>query len=163
MQKLPRITGKFGLGAQTQYVSKSGKFSRGHRTGKGQFSIQSQRKAMPKNVQTIIQSCSFHMLARICSKSYKLVFGSTWTENFQMHKLRFRVRGTRGQTANIPWNMNQARKFQNNIYFCIIDYAKVFDCVCHNTLKNSVKKRDGNTRPPFLPPEKPMCMSRSSS
>ena len=48
----------------TQYVSKFGKLSSGHRTGKGQFSFQSQRKAMPKNVQTTVQLCSFHMLAR---------------------------------------------------------------------------------------------------
>ena len=38
------------------YASKSGKFSSGHRTGKGQFSFQSQRKAMPKNAQTTAQS-----------------------------------------------------------------------------------------------------------
>ena len=48
----------------TQYASKFGKLSSGHRTGKGQFSFQSQRKTMPKNVQTTIQLCSFHMLAR---------------------------------------------------------------------------------------------------
>ena len=47
----------------TQYVSKSGKLSSGHRTGKGQFSFQSQRKAMPKNVQTTTQLHSSHMLA----------------------------------------------------------------------------------------------------
>ena len=47
----------------TQYVSKSGKLSRGHRTGKGQFSFQSQRKAMPKNAQTTTQLHSSHMLA----------------------------------------------------------------------------------------------------
>ena len=46
----------------TQYVSKFGKLSSGHRTGKGQFSYQSQRKAMLKHVQTIIQLHSFHML-----------------------------------------------------------------------------------------------------
>ena len=40
------------------------KLSNGHRTGKGQFSFQSQRRAMPKNVQTTIQLCSFHMLAK---------------------------------------------------------------------------------------------------
>jgi len=39
----------------TQYASKSGKLSSGHRTGKGQFSFQSQRKAMPKNAQTTVQ------------------------------------------------------------------------------------------------------------
>ena len=46
-----------------QYVNKLGKLSNGHRTGKGQFSFQSQRRAMPKNVQTTVQLCSFHMLA----------------------------------------------------------------------------------------------------
>ena len=39
----------------TQYTSKFGKLSSGHRTGKGQFSFQSQRKAMPKNAQTTTQ------------------------------------------------------------------------------------------------------------
>ena len=43
---------------------KFGKFSSGHRIGKGQFSFQFQRRAMPKNVQTIAQLHSFHMLAR---------------------------------------------------------------------------------------------------
>ena len=40
------------------------KLSSGHRTGKGQFSLQSQRKAMPKNAQTTTQLCSSHMLAK---------------------------------------------------------------------------------------------------
>ena len=60
----------------TQYVSKFGKFSTGHRTRKGQFSFQSHRRAMPKNIQTNIQLCSFHMLTRLCSKSFKLGFSN---------------------------------------------------------------------------------------
>ena len=48
----------------TQYASKFGKLSSGHRTGKGQFSFQSQRKAMPKNAQTTAQLYSSHMLAK---------------------------------------------------------------------------------------------------
>ena len=48
----------------TQYGSKFGKLSSGHRTGKGQFSFQSQRKAMPKNVQTTAQLHSSHTLAK---------------------------------------------------------------------------------------------------
>ena len=48
----------------TQYASKFGKLSSGHRTGKCHFSFQSQRKAMPKNVQTTKQLNSFHMLAK---------------------------------------------------------------------------------------------------
>ena len=51
------------LKCYTQYVSKFGKPSYGHRTGKGQISFQSQRRVMPKNVQTTIHLCSFHMLA----------------------------------------------------------------------------------------------------
>ena len=45
-------------------------------TEKCQFSLQSQRKAMPKNVQTTVQLRSFHMPARLCSKSFKLGFNS---------------------------------------------------------------------------------------
>ena len=44
--------------------SKFGKLSSGHRTGKGQFSFQSQRRTMPKNVQTTVQLPLLHMLAR---------------------------------------------------------------------------------------------------
>ena len=40
-------------------------------------------------------------------------------------------RGTRDQIANIHWIMEKAREFQKNIYFCLIDYAKAFDCVDH--------------------------------
>ena len=39
---------------------------------------------------------------------------------------------TRDQIANICWIIEKAREFQKNIYFCFIDYAKVFDCVDHN-------------------------------
>ena len=70
-------------------------------------------------------------------------------------------RGTRDQIANILWIMEKAREFQKNIYFCFIDYAKAFDCVDHKKLENS--ERDGNTRPPDLPPEKPICRSGSNS
>ena len=73
----------------SQYASKFGKLSSGHRTGKGQFSIQSQRRAMPRNVPAIIQLYSFYMLARLCSKPFKLGFSSIQTENFQMYKLDF--------------------------------------------------------------------------
>ena len=71
-------------------------------------------------------------------------------------------RGTRDQIANIRWIMEKAREFQEkeNIYFCFIDYAKAFDCVDHNKLENS--ERDGNTRPPDLPLEKPVCRSGSN-
>ena len=71
----------------TQYASKFGKLSSGHRTGKGQFSFQSQRKAMPKNAQTTAQLHSSHTLVKWCSKFSKPGFSNTWTVNFQMFKL----------------------------------------------------------------------------
>ena len=49
-------------------------------------------------------------------------------------------RGTRGQIANIHWIIKKARKFQKNIYFCFIDYAKAFDCVDHNKLWKILKE-----------------------
>ena len=71
-------------------------------------------------------------------------------------------RGTRDKISNMCWIIEKAREFEKNIYFCFIDYAKAFDCVDHNKLwKNS--ERDGNTRPPDLPLEKPVCRSGSNS
>ena len=43
-------------------------------------------------------------------------------------------RGTRDEIANIHWIIEKAREFQENIYFCFIDYAKAFDFVDHNKL-----------------------------
>ena len=68
-------------------------------------------------------------------------------------------RGTRDQIANILWIIEKAREFQKNICFCFIDYVKAFDCVDSQRLCRSPQivensERDGNTRPPDLPPEK---------
>ena len=71
----------------TQYASKFGKLSSGHRTGKGQVSFQSQRKAMPKNAQTTTQLHSSHTLVKKCSKFSKPGFSNMGTANFQMFKL----------------------------------------------------------------------------
>ena len=64
-------------------------------------------------------------------------------------------RATKDQIANIRWIIKKAREFQKNISFCFIDYAKAFDCVDHNKLWEIL--RDGNNRPPDLPPEKSVC------
>ena len=70
-------------------------------------------------------------------------------------------RGTRDQISNIRWIADKAREFQKYIYFCFIDHTIAFDCVDHNKMENS--SRDGNTRPPDLPPEKSVCRSGSNS
>ena len=143
---------------------KFGKLSSGHRTGKGWFSLQSQRRAMPKNVQTTVQLCSFHILARLCSKTCKPGFSSMWTKNLQMFKLdlasSWKGRGTRDHIANIHWIIEKARELQKNIYFCFTDQTKAFDCVDHNKLWNILILPE---YPSYLPPEKPVCRSRTNS
>ena len=72
----------------TQYASKFGKLSSGYRTGNGQFSLQPQRRAMPKNIQTTIQLHSFHMLAKYALRISELSFSSIPVfKKFQMSKL----------------------------------------------------------------------------
>ena len=64
----------------------------------------------------------------------------------------------------LPISAGSSKKQESsrkNIYFCFIDYTKAFDCVDHNKLWNS--ERDGNTRSPDLPLEKPVCRSGSNS
>ena len=65
-------------------------------------------------------------------------------------------RGTRVQAANICWIIEKSRKFQKNIYFCFIEYAKAFS---QQTVETSL--RDGNTRSLYLSPETPVYRSRS--
>jgi len=60
-------------------------------------------------------------------------------------------RGDRDQIANIGWIIKKAREFQKNIYFHFID-TKAFECIYQQTVENS--SRCGNTRLPYLPPEK---------
>ena len=64
------------------------------------------------------------------------------------------------QAANIRWIIEKAREFQKNIYFCFIDLTKAFDCVDKNKLWEILKEEG---IPPYLPPEKSVCVSRSNS
>ena len=71
-------------------------------------------------------------------------------------------RGTRDQIANTHWISEKSREFQEKkkLYVCFTGYTKAFDCVDHNILWKILK--DGNTRPPHLPPEKSVCSSRNN-
>ena len=125
----------------TQYASKFGKVSNGHRTGKCQFSFQSQRKAMPKNVQITEQLHSLPMLVRLCSKSFQLGFSSTWIKNFQIYKLGLeKAEELDIKLPTFVGSLKKAREFQKNIYFCFIDYTKTFDCVDCNKLWKVLKE-----------------------
>ena len=99
-----------------------GKFSSGHRTGKGQFSFQSLRKAILKNAKTTAQLHSSHMLKILQARLQQYM---NW-ELLDVQAGFRKGRGTRDQIANICWIIKKAREFQKNIYFCFIDYAKAF-------------------------------------
>ena len=117
---------------------------------------------MPKNAQTTTVALISHT-----SKAVLKILQAR-LQQYMNHKLPDiqaglrKGRGTRDPIANICWLIEKARQFPKNIYFCFIDYAKAFDCVEHSKLwKNS--ERDGNTRPPDLPPEKSLFRSGSNS
>ena len=124
----------------TQYVSKFGKLSSGHRTGKGQFSFQSQRKAMPKNVQTTIQLLSFHMLVKLWSNPSSQASAVCELRTPRCTAGFRKGRGTRDQIASIYWAIEKAREFQKNIYFSFIDSIKDFDSVDQKKLWKILKK-----------------------
>ena len=146
----------------TQYASKCGKLSSGHRTGKGQFSFQSERKAMPKNAQTTTQLHSSSHASKVMLKILQTRFQQYVNHELPDVQASFKKgRGTRDQIANIHWIIKKGREFQKNIVFCFTDYAKAFDCVDHNEWWKIL--RVGNTRPPDLPLEKPVCRSGSNS
>ena len=104
----------------TQYASKFGKLSSGHRIGKGQFSFQSQRKAIPKNAQSTAQLQSSHTLVML--KILQARLQQYANRELPDVQAGFRKgRGTRDQIANIRWIMEKAREFQKSICFCFID------------------------------------------
>ena len=120
------------LKCNTQYASKFGKPRSGHRTGKGQFLFQFQRRVMLKNVQIAIDLCSFHMLARIQQ------FMNRDLSN--VHAGFRKGRWTRDQIADICWIIEKAREFHKSFYFCFIYFTKSFDCVNHNKLWKILKE-----------------------
>ena len=115
---------------------------------------------MPKNAQTTAHLHSSHTLVRL--KILQARLQQYVNRDLPDVQAGFRKgRGTIDQIANICWIIERTRKFRKNICFCFIDYAKAFDYVDHNKLESS--ERDGNTRPPELPLEKPVYRSGSNS
>ena len=113
--------------------------SSGHRTGKGQFSFQSQRKALPKNAETTTQLHSYASKALL--KILQARLQQYMNREIPDVQAGFRKgRGIIAQIANICWNIKKAKEYQKNIYFCFINYAKTLDCVDHNKLWKLLKE-----------------------
>ena len=114
-----------------QYVSKSGRLSSGHRTGKGRSSSHFPRRAVQKNVLTIRQLHSSPVLVRSCLKSCMLGFSiceprtsrySTWV-----------CKSQRNQRSNCQYSLDhkESKRMPEKHLPLFHDYAKAFDCVDH--------------------------------
>ena len=122
----------------TQHASKFGKLSSGHRTGKGQFSFQSQINAMSKNVQTITQLHLSHTLAKWCSKFSKPGFNSIWTKKFQMIKLDLEKAEEPGikLPTSVGWFKKQESSRKTSISALLTTPKPLTVCIITNYEKN---------------------------
>ena len=148
----------------TQYARKFGNLISGHRTGKGQLSFQSQRKATPKNIQTTTQLHSSHMLAKYCSKFSKPGFNSTWTENFRIFKLYLEkaaepeiklftfLGSSKKQESSRKTSSSALLTIPKPLTVWITTNWKILQVMGLPSLEKS-----------YLPPEKSVCRSRSNS
>ena len=122
-----------------QYANKFRKISSGRRTG-DQFSFWSQRRAMTKNVQTTAQLHSFHMLAKLCLKFFKLSYSSTWTKNLQMYKLGFERHMNKSSNCQHSLDHGKSKGIPVKHLFLLHWLCETFDYVSHHKLWKILNK-----------------------
>ena len=121
----------------TQYASKFGKLSSSCRTGKAVF-ILKPKKSSTKECSNYHTITLISHASKVMLKIFKLDFNSMWTKTLQMHDWNLE----KVEEPEIIHRITaKAGKFQKNIYFCFIDYAKPFDCVDHDKLWKILKKK----------------------
>ena len=109
----------------TQYVSKFGKLSSGHRTGKRSVFISIPKKGNAKECSNYCTIALFPHASKVMLKILQARPQQYVNQELPDVQAGFRQdRGTRDQIANIHWVIEKVREFQKNIYFCFIDYAK---------------------------------------
>ena len=97
--------------------------------------------------------------SKVMLKIFQAGFNSLWTVNFKMFKLDLEKADE--PEIKLPTSIGSSRKQESakKIYFCFRLCQSLWMCESQQTVENS--SRDGNTRPPDLPPEKSVCRSRS--
>ena len=129
----------------TQYASKFGKLSSGHKTGKGVFIL------IPKKGNA--KECSNYCTTVLISHASKVMLKILQARLQQYMNCELpdvqaglrKGRGSRNQIASILWITEKAREFQKNIYFCLTDCAKAFDCVDHDKQWKILKEMGNQT------------------
>ena len=110
----------------TQYASKSGKLSSGHRTGKGVF-ILIPKKGNAKECSNFCTTALISHASKVILKILQARLQQYVNQDLPDVQAGFRKgRGTWDKIANIHLIIEKAREFQKNMYFCFLDYAKIF-------------------------------------
>ena len=144
----------------TQYASKFGKLNSGHRTGKGQFSFQSQRMAMPNNAQTTTQLHSY--ASKVKLKILQARLQQYMNRELPDVQTGFRKgRGIRDQIANIRWIWKKQESSRKASISALLTMPKPLIMWTKTNSGKFFKRWEYQTT--FLPLEKSLCRSRSNS
>ena len=144
-----------------QCASKFGKLCSSHGTGKCQFSFQTQRRAMQKKCSNYCTTALISHASKVMLKILQARLQQYVNCELPDVQAGFRKgRGTRDQIANICWIMEKQENSRRTISTSPT-MLKPLTCGSQQTVENS--SRDGNTRPPYLIPEKSICRSRCNS
>ena len=129
---------------------------------KGQFSFQSQRRAIPKNAQTTTQLHSSHTLATNAQNSLKPGFNHMWPVNFQMFNCIWKRQRHQRSNCQQPLDNRKSKRIPEKHPLLLYWLCQsLWLCGSQQTVENSA--RDGNTWPPDLLLEKSVCRSGSRS
>ena len=143
----------------TQYASKFGKLSSGHKTGKGQLSFQSQWKAMPKMLK-LPHNCT-HFTYKQMLKIFQARLQHYVNQELPDVQAGFRKsRGTRDQIANSCWIIEKEREFQKTSISALLTMPNPLTVWI--TINCGKFWRWWDYKPPELPLEKPICRSGST-
>ena len=131
-----------------QYVSKSGRPSSGHRTGKA--------NPLPSSQESSAKECVHRWTVALISRASEIMLKilDTRLQHYvnqelpDVHSGFRKGRGTRDQIANIHWIIEKAREFREKHLLCFINYTKAFDCVDHNKLWRILKEMGYQTISP---------------
>ena len=122
----------------TQYASKFGKLSSGHRNRNRSVFITIPKKGNAKECSNYCTIALFSHTSKVMLKILQARLQQYMNHELPDVQAAFRKgRETRYQIAIICWIIEEAREFQKYIYFCLIDYSKDFDCADHSNLENS--------------------------
>ena len=133
----------------TQYVSKFGKLSSGHRTGIRFDSNPKERQC--QRMLKLTHNCTQLKLSKVILKILQARLQQYMKWKLPDVQSGFRKgRRTRNKSADIHQILEYAREFQKNIYYCFIDYAKAFDLLDHNKLWTILKEMGASDHLIFL-------------